>query len=155
MCNLTQILLVYMSLLQVRPLRALHHPHFSTAGNSLLKQSFTYCLHWYSGGIREPACCEGLVCSCLVDCKELEAILCCKGFVRTSGGWRWWQWYCCWFFESKKDENKRECPQNPDRHPVDPEDIKTLLPEPAFQVTASRTKDGIVFAVNFGRLDFH
>lgn len=55
--------------------------------------------------------------------------------------------------KSQKVFNKFVYPAVSDRHPVDLDDIKAVLPSPVARGTTSRTKGGIVFAVNFGQLD--
>ncbi|XP_064598457.1 uncharacterized protein LOC135464820 [Liolophura sinensis] len=55
--------------------------------------------------------------------------------------------------KSQKVLNKFVYPAVSDRHPVDLDDIKAVLPSPVARGTTSRTKGGIVFSVNFGKLD--
>ena len=54
---------------------------------------------------------------------------------------------------STKVENKFIHPYVPNQHPVDLEDIKSLLPTPVSQGTTSHTKRGIVFSPDFRNLN--
>lgn len=55
--------------------------------------------------------------------------------------------------KSSKVPNKFVYPRVQDEHAVDVEDIEAILPAPLSQGTTSRTKGGIMFAVDFGQLD--